>query len=92
MKKNILTLWLVIILGQGVGAQSNDAEEIVVTATKIERTLQEVPVAVSVVTADTIENKLNTTFLKELDNIKNKTSFLVVLAIALLGLNIYLMQ
>lgn len=43
-------------------------------------------------TADTIENKLNTTFLKELDNIKNKTSFLVVLAIALLGLNIYLMQ
>jgi hypothetical protein len=43
-------------------------------------------------TADTIESKLNTTFLKELDNIKNKTSFLVVLAIALLGLNIYLMQ
>jgi len=43
-------------------------------------------------TADTIENKLNTTFLKELDNIKNKTSFLVILAIALLGLNIYLMQ
>ena len=28
-------------------------------------------------TADTIENKLNTTFLKELDNIKNKTSFLL---------------
>ena len=43
-------------------------------------------------TADTIENKLNTTFLKEMDNIKNKTNFLVVLAIALLGLNIYLMQ
>ena len=55
MKKNILTLCLVLILGQGVGAQSNDVEEIVVTATKIERTLQEVPVAVSVVTADTIE-------------------------------------
>ena len=39
MKKNILTLCLVLILGQGVGAQSNDVEEIVVTAIKIERTL-----------------------------------------------------
>ena len=43
-------------------------------------------------TADTIENKLNTTFLKEIDDIKNKTNLLVLLAIALLGLNIYLMQ
>ena len=30
-------------------------EEVIVTATKTEKTLQEVPVAVSVVTADTIE-------------------------------------
>ena len=30
-------------------------EEIIVTATKTEKTLQEVPIAVSVVTADTIE-------------------------------------
>ena len=38
--------------------QSQDSinvEEIIVTATKTEKTLQEVPVAVSVVTADTIE-------------------------------------
>ena len=55
MNKNILALSLVAIIGQGVVAQSNNIEEIVVTATKTERTLQEVPVAVSVVTADTIE-------------------------------------
>ena len=55
MNKNILVLSLVAIIGQGVVAQSSAVEEIVVTATKTERTLQEVPVAVSVVTADTIE-------------------------------------
>ena len=55
MNKNILALSLVAILGQGLVAQSYKIEEIVVTATKTERTLQEVPVAVSVVTADTIE-------------------------------------
>ena len=55
MNKNILVISLIAIIGQGVVAQSNDVEEIVVTATKTERTLQEVPVAVSVVTADTIE-------------------------------------
>ena len=55
MNRNLLVLGLVTILGQGVIAQSNNVEEVVVTATKTERTLQEVPVAVSVVTADTIE-------------------------------------
>ena len=55
MNKNILALSLVAIIGQAVVAQSNNVEEIIVTATKTERTLQEVPVAVSVVTADTIE-------------------------------------
>jgi len=55
MDRNLLVLGLVTILGQGVMAQSNNVEEVVVTATKTERTLQEVPVAVSVVTADTIE-------------------------------------
>jgi len=55
MNRNLLVLGLVTILGQGVMAQSNNVEEVVVTATKTERTLQEVPVAVSVVTADTIE-------------------------------------
>jgi len=55
MNRNLLVLGLFTILGQGVMAQSNNVEEVVVTATKTERTLQEVPVAVSVVTADTIE-------------------------------------
>ena len=55
MNRNLLVLGLVTILGQGVMAQSNNVEEVVVTATMTERTLQEVPVAVSVVTADTIE-------------------------------------
>ena len=55
MNKNLLALCFVAVLGQGVVAQSNNVEEVVVTATKTERTLQEVPVAVSVVTADTIE-------------------------------------
>ena len=46
MNKNILALSLVAIIGQAVVAQSNNVEEIIVTATKTERTLQEVPVAV----------------------------------------------
>ena len=40
MNKNILVISLIAIIGQGVVAQSNDVEEIVVTATKTERTLQ----------------------------------------------------
>ena len=39
----------------GTQADTRDIEEVVVTAQKREQTLQEVPVAVSVVTADTIE-------------------------------------
>ena len=44
---------LLIIQAGLLSAQA--VEEVIVTATKTERTLQEVPVAVSVVTADTIE-------------------------------------
>ena len=43
-------------------------------------------------TADVIENKLNNTFLKEINNINKKTGFIIVIALAILGLNIYLMQ
>ena len=43
-------------------------EEVIVTATKTEKTLQEVPVAVSVVTADTIE-KANITDIYDLRSI-----------------------
>lgn len=43
-------------------------------------------------TADTIENKLNSTFLKELNNINKRTSFLILLGFAIAGLNVYLIQ
>ena len=42
------------ILATGSFAQNNDIEEIITTATKSEKTLQEVPVAVSVISADEI--------------------------------------
>ena len=53
MKKFALSL-VVIFSTTYLYAQQN-VEEVIVTATKTEKTLQEVPVAVSVVTADTIE-------------------------------------
>ena len=43
-------------------------------------------------TADTIENKLNSTFLKELNNINKRTSFLILFGVAIVGLNVYLIQ
>ncbi len=46
---------LLAMVGFSVQAESRDIEEVVVTAQKREQTLQEVPVAVSVVTGDTIE-------------------------------------
>ena len=54
----IIGIFLFGFLILPVTVQSQDSinvEEIIVTATKTEKTLQEVPVAVSVVTADTIE-------------------------------------
>ncbi len=54
MKKTIL-LFVLIFGIQNIESQEISVEEIIVTATKTEKTLQEVPVAVSVVTADTIE-------------------------------------
>ena len=56
MKKfSILLAFGLLINTQAINSQNNSVEEIIVTATKTEKTLQEVPVAVSVVTADTIE-------------------------------------
>ena len=57
--KNILSLFLCLsiflISGNIYSQSSNAVEEVIVTATKVEKTLQEVPVSVSVVTADTVE-------------------------------------
>jgi len=56
MKKFALLLSLGLIFNfQKINSQESSIEEIIVTATKTEKTLQEVPVAVSVVSADTIE-------------------------------------
>ena len=56
MKKSILFLSIVLIFSfYDVYSQDNAVEEVIVTATKTEKTLQEVPVAVSVVTSETIE-------------------------------------
>ena len=66
MKKFAFSLF-VIFSTTYLYAQQN-VEEVIVTATKTEKTLQEVPVAVSVVTADTIE-KANITDIYDLRSI-----------------------
>ena len=55
MKKIIYALCLITFFGQNLFAQSNDIEEIITTAFKTEKTLQEVPVAVSVISADEVD-------------------------------------
>jgi len=58
LKKALVTtssLSLAMIVALPAHAQDDYEDEIIVTATKREQTLQEVPVAVSVTTADTIE-------------------------------------
>ena len=56
MNKIALFLSLVLLFNfNNVNSQENSVEEVIVTATKTEKTLQEVPVAVSVVTSETIE-------------------------------------
>ena len=56
MKKSIyINLSIAFIFTSIIFAQDNIVEEVIVTATKKEKTLQEVPVAVSVVTSDEIE-------------------------------------
>ena len=55
MKNYITALVLSLLVYPVVVSAQDQVEEIIVTATKTEKTLQEVPVAVSVVTADTIE-------------------------------------
>ena len=64
MKRLILTL-TVLILSPGYIYSQQTVEEVIVTATKTEKTLQEVPVAVSVVSGDTIE-KANITDILDL--------------------------
>jgi outer membrane receptor protein involved in Fe transport len=54
MNRFILSLCLFLLTSGYIFSQET-VEEIIVTATKTEKTLQEVPIAVSVVTADTIE-------------------------------------
>ena len=53
--KKITLLSILIFSFQNITSQEISVEEIIVTATKTEKTLQEVPVAVSVVSAETIE-------------------------------------
>ena len=55
MKIKLLSISAILLLLQVSHINAQSVEEIIVTATKTEKTLQEVPVAVSVVTADTIE-------------------------------------
>ena len=54
MKRLILTLTVLLLSPSYIFSQQT-VEEVIVTATKTEKTLQEVPIAVSVVTAETIE-------------------------------------
>ena len=54
-KHTYLSLFFLIIFSVSISSQDNAIEEVIVTATKTEKTLQEVPVAVSVVTSDVIE-------------------------------------
>ena len=55
MKNKLFSISAIFLLLQITHINAQSVEEIIVTATKTEKTLQEVPVAVSVVNADTIE-------------------------------------
>ena len=50
-----INLSIALLFASIINSQERLVEEVIVTATKTEKTLQEVPVAVSVVTADVIE-------------------------------------
>tara|TARA_B100001063_G_scaffold7761_1_gene5971 strand:+ start:30 stop:2453 length:2424 start_codon:yes stop_codon:yes gene_type:complete len=67
MKRLILALTVLILSPSYIFSQQT-VEEVIVTATKTEKTLQEVPIAVSVVTAETIE-KSNITDIYDLRSI-----------------------
>ena len=67
MKRLILTLTVLLLSPSYIFSQQT-VEEVIVTATKTEKTLQEVPIAVSVVTAETIE-KSNITDIYDLRSI-----------------------
>ena len=55
MKINTIVFCLIAFLGGNLFAQSNEVEEIITTAFKTEKTLQEVPIAVSVISADEVD-------------------------------------
>ena len=55
MKNKLLSISAIFLLLRISHINAQSVEEIIVTATKTEKTLQEVPVAVSVVNADIIE-------------------------------------
>ena len=56
MKKfNFIFSVIALTFLSNVAIAQSTVEEVIVTATKTEKTLQEVPVAVSVVSSDTIE-------------------------------------
>ena len=67
MNKFAFTLSFIFLMSANLFSQQT-VEEVIVTATKTEKTLQEIPVAVSVVTADTIE-KANITDIYDLRSI-----------------------
>ena len=67
MNKFAFTLFFIFLMSANLFSQQT-VEEVIVTATKTEKTLQEIPVAVSVVTADTIE-KANITDIYDLRSI-----------------------
>ena len=67
MNKIAFTLSFIFLMSANLFSQQT-VEEVIVTATKTEKTLQEIPVAVSVVTADTIE-KANITDIYDLRSI-----------------------
>ena len=65
MNKYLFTFTFAFVATLTTNILSQDVEEVIVTATKTEKTLQEVPVAVSVVSGDIIE-KANITDILDL--------------------------
>ena len=77
MKKFVFSLSFVFLLSNNLFSQQT-VEEVIVTATKTEKTLQEVPIAVSVVTADTIEKANITDIYDQRDRKKKELQFYTV--------------
>ena len=76
MKNSIFTL--TVLLSISIVLDAQDVEEVIVTATKTEKTLQEVPIAFSVVTADVIE-KANVVDIFDLKSVNVKIEFFILI-------------